>query len=144
MTTTAGTEAPLTDVTRRVLELVEGHLAQLTSTPDQIVRHFASAGLARCCVFLRGIMTLASAGLTVLATGLARQHWETWVVSLHVLLGRDKALREVAGDDIYWKRTLAESLKLGVKYHVDWAGGTGKLNYRSIYDRVVAALEAAG
>jgi hypothetical protein len=52
-------------------------------------------------------MTLERAGLAVLATELARQHWETWLVSLYVLLGGDAALEEMAGDDIRCKRKLA-------------------------------------
>ena len=138
------TSSSLVEAAGGLLCLIEDRLPQFTSSPDHLVRLFAAAGLARCCAFLKGIMILEGAGLAVLATGLARQHWETWLVSLYVLLGGDAVLRETAGDDIHWKRKLAKSLKLGIEYHVDWAGETGRLNYRNLYDRLLVALQQAG
>jgi hypothetical protein len=93
---------------------------------------------------LRGVLALEDAGLASLAEILARQHWETWLVSLHVVLRGDEALQEVAGDDIYWKRRLSEALKLGRDYHPDWSGKIVKLNFKSLSDRLPKLLLNAG
>jgi len=94
----------------------------------------------RCCVLLKGITTLEAAGLSALAGILARQHWETWLVSLYVLLAGDEALQVVAGDDIYWKRRLSKGLRLEREYHPDWAGKIAKLNYKALSERVLDLL----
>ena len=82
----------------------------------------------RCCALLRGICVLEDAGLGILAGILGRQHWETWLLSLHVLLRRDEALQEVLGDDVFHKRRLAERFDLGSEYLPDWDGKVARLN----------------
>ena len=62
------------------------------------------------------------AGLGALAGILERQHWETWLLSIHVVLRRDEALQEIAGDDIKYKRLLSDKLPLNIDYHPDWDG----------------------
>ena len=88
----------------------------------------------RCCAMVRGIVVLEDAGFGSLAGILERQHWETWLVSIHVLLRGEEALHEVAGDDIFWKRLLSERLNLGFAYHNDWEGKIGKLNFKKLAD----------
>ena len=84
----------------------------------------------RCCALLKGILVLDEARMPVLASILARQHWEAWLVSLYVLLAGDEALQVIASDDIYWKRRLSKALRLERDdYHPDWAGRLAKLNY---------------
>jgi len=87
---------------------------------------------------------LEDAKLPHLAGILARQHWETWLVSLHAVLRGDAALNEIAGDDIYWKRRLSDRLKLGLTYHDDWEGRAAKLNFKSLAERLKPLLIAAG
>ncbi len=107
-------------------------------------RQFAAAGLMRCCALLRGVLVLEDAKLPHLAGILARQHWETWLVSLHAVLRGDEALKEIAGDDIYWKRRLSDRLKLGLAYHDDWEGKAAKLNFKNLAERLTPLLIAAG
>ena len=79
--------------------------------------------------------------MPALAGILARQHWETWSVSLYVLLARDEALQVIAGDDIYWKRRLSKKLRLERDdYHLDWTGKLAKLNYKDVHDRLLELL----
>lgn len=129
---------------RRVLDLIESRVPELTSRPDQIARHLAGAGLLRCCVLLRGILALEDAGLSSLGHILARQHWETWLVSFHALMRGDEAIQEIAGDDVHWKRKLSKTLALGTDYHPGWSGPEAKLNYKSLADRLPALLKKAG
>ncbi|HKE91578.1 MAG TPA: hypothetical protein VKB45_14685, partial [Gemmatimonadales bacterium] len=62
----------------------------------------------RCSALLRGVRLLETSELGVIAGVLERAHWETWLVSLHALLGGEEALQKIAGDDIHWKRILAK------------------------------------
>ena len=79
--------------------------------------------------------------MPALAGILARQHWETWCVSLYVLLAGDEGLRVVAGDDIYWKRRFSKRLRLERDdYHADWTGKVVKLNYKGLHDRLLEQL----
>ena len=98
----------------------------------------------RCCAMVRGIVVLEDAGFGSLAGILERQHWETWLVSIHVLLRGEEALHEVAGDDIFWKRLLSERLNLGFAYHNDWEGKIGKLNFKKLADDLGPLLLKAG
>jgi hypothetical protein len=98
----------------------------------------------RCCSLLRGICVLEDAGLAAVAAILERQHWETWLVSLYVILRGQEALGEVAGDDIFWKRLLSEKLDLGFAYHENWEGKPAKLNFKKLYDDLQPLLESAG
>ena len=98
----------------------------------------------RCCALLRGVCVLEDAGLGAMAGILERQHWETWLVSLHVLLRGDDALHEIAGDDIFYKRLLAERLNLGFAYHPDWEGNIAKLNFKKLADELGPLLVQAG
>jgi len=128
------------DAAKDVLQHIYGHVAELKSKPPAPVRQFAAAGLMRCCALLKGILGLEDVGMTALAGILARQHWETWLVSLYVLLAGDEAIQVVAGDDIYWKRRLSGGLRLDREYHPDWAGKIAKLNYKALSDRVLELL----
>jgi hypothetical protein len=128
------------DAASRVLDHIYGHVTALKSNPPQPAKQFAAAGLMRCCALLKGIITLDEAGMSTLAGILARQHWETWLVSLYALLAGEEALQVVAGDDIYWKRRLSKALRLERDYHPDWAGQIARLNYKALSDRVLALL----
>lgn len=132
------------EAAHQVLEFIDKRVPELRSRPEQVVRQFAAAGLMRCCALLRGILTLDEAGMTGLAGILARQHWETWLVSLYVLLGGDDAVQVVAGDDIHWKRRLSGALKLNQDYHPNWPGRIEQLNYRVISERVLELLRQHG
>ena len=126
------------------LRLVEAQAPALVSSPPDPARQFAAAGLMRCCALLRGVCLLEDGGLGAIAGILERQHWETWLVSLHVVLRGDEALHEVAGDDIFWKRLLAERLDLKFAYHPDWAGKIAKLNFKELADELGPLLAKAG
>ena len=86
--------------------------------------------------------------MPALAGILTRLHWETWVVSLYVLLDGDKALQVIAGDDIHWKRILSRELRLerelereqDAYYQQDWTVKIAKLNYFDLHDRMLKLL----
>ena len=134
----------LRSLIRETLELVEAQAPALTSSPPHAARQFAAAGLMRCCALLRGVCVLEDAGLGAVAGILVRQHWETWLVSLHVVLRGEEALHEVAGDDILYKRLLAERLDLKFAYHPDWEGRIAKLNFKDLAERLGPLLVNAG
>jgi len=98
----------------------------------------------RCCALLRGVCVLEDAGLGALAGILERQHWETWLLSMHVVLRGDEALQEIAGDDIKYKRLLSDKLALNIDYHPDWDGKTEKLNVCELAKQLGPLLEKAG
>ena len=125
----------------RILAHVYGHVDAFRARPPRPREQFAAAGLMRCCALLKGILVLDEAGMPALASILARQHWEAWLVSLYVLLAGDEALQVIAGDDIYWKRRLAKALRLERDdYQPDWAGRLAKLNYKELHDRMLVLL----
>lgn len=134
----------LREAVRELLELVDKQAPYLESQPNQAPRQFAAAGLMRCGALLRSVCVLEDAGLGPVTGILERQHWETWLVSLHVILRGDEALHEVAGDDIFWKRLLSEKLNLGFAYHEDWEGKVAKLNFKKLADELKPLLVKAG
>ena len=75
---------------------------------------------------------------------LTRLHWETWVVSLYVLLGGDKALLVIANADIYWKRVLSKQLQMEQErdayYQQDWTGKPEPLKIKDLHDRLLELL----
>ena len=109
-----GTMQPMKaqEATDRILAQVYEHVEAFRAKPSRPAEQFAAAGLMRCCALLKGILVLDEASMPALAGILARQHWETWAVSLYVLLGGEEALQVIAGDDIYWKRRLSKKLRL--------------------------------
>ena len=83
--------------------------------------------------------------MPALAGILVRQHWETWLVSLYVLLGGDKALEDIVADHIQWSRQLSESLRMeGDRHQPDSVKKQKKLNYRKIHKRVIELLREQG
>ncbi len=127
-----------------LLSLIYSFEESFRSVPDQASRQLAAAGLMRCCALLKGVHTLEDNKLGVISGILERAHWETWLVSIHVLFRGEEALLEIAGDDIHWKRTLSRELDLGYTYHEDWEGKLSKLNYKTLADGVKPLLIAAG
>ena len=119
-----------------ILAHVAEHVDALKTRPPQLAKQFAAAGLMRCCALLKGILVLDEARMPALAGILTRPHWETWVVSLYVLLDGDKALQVIAGDDIHWKRILSRELRLereqDAYYQQDWTEKIAKLNGTSL------------
>ena len=129
------------EVADRILAHVYEHVDAFRAQPPRPAEQFAAAGLMRCCALLKGILVLDEARMPALAGNLARQHWETWCVSLYVLLGGDEALQVIAGDDIYWKRRLSKKLRLERDdYRPDWTGKPTKLNYKDLHDRLLEQL----
>ena len=131
-----------------ILAHVGEHVDALRTRPPQLAKQFAAAGLMRCCALLKGILVLDEARMPALAGILTRLHWETWVVSLYVLLDGDKALQVIAGDDINWKRILSRELRLerelererDAYYQQDWTGKPAKLNVKDLHDRLLELL----
>ena len=83
-----------------ILAHVYGHVdAFRTRSPRLPPEQFAAAGLMRCGALLKGVLVLDEASLPVMASILARQHWETWVVSLYVLLAGEEALQVIVDND---------------------------------------------
>jgi hypothetical protein len=134
----------LRDYIRETLTQVRAEVPTLTTTPPDPPRQFAAAGLMRCCALLQGVRVLEDSGLGALAGILERQHWETWLVSMHVVLRGDEALLEIAGDDISYKRLLSDKLDLNITYHPDWDGKLGKLNVFELAKQLGPLLEKAG
>lgn len=128
----------------QLLVLIKRYVCSLESRPHQAARQFAAAGLARCCALVKGICVLEDGGLGPLVGILERQHWETWLVSIHVVLRGEEALHEVAGDDIFWKRLLSQKLCLGLAYQEDWEGQIAKLNFKELAEGLKPLLVAAG
>ena len=93
----------------------------------------------RCCALLKGILVLDEARMPELAGSLVRLHWETWLVSLYVLLGGDEALELIERDYIYWSRKLPESLHMGEDHHHPDLEPE-KLIYSNLHQRVIKLL----
>jgi hypothetical protein len=129
----------------RLLDVLRDLAPLLESPPhrDYLPRQFAAAGLMRCGALLRGICVLQDADLGPVTGILERQHWETCLVSLHVVLRGQEALKELAGDDIHYKRLLSKELALGLKYQDDWDDAIGKLNVKKLADALGPLLVAA-
>ena len=132
------------DAATEILPLINERVPALRSAPGELAKPFGAAGLMRCCVLLKGMLALEKAGLSTLSGILARQHWETWLVSLYVVLGGEEAIHAVAGDNVYWRRRLQKSLNLEQDYQSNWSGSVVKLNYRALSDRVLKLLEEQG
>ena len=126
-----------------ILAHVYGHVdAFKTRSPRLPPEQFAAAGLMRCCALLKGVLVLDEASLPVMASILARQHWETWVVSLYVLLAGEEALQVIVDGDTYSKRSLS---KLWPKLDVDRPDLDGRrLHYEQLHDRVLELLRERG
>ena len=116
----------------------------LKTTPPDRCRQFAAAGLMHCCKLLRGICVLEDASLGALGGILERQHWETWLVSLHVLLRGDDALNEVGGDYVFYTRRLCNRLDMGSAYGPDWEGRVKRLNVWQLAESLRPLLIQAG
>ena len=128
----------------KVLGLIAAEVQNLRSEPNALAKSFAAAGLMRSCALLRGMLVLDDAGLSELTGILARQHWETWLVSLYALLGGEEAIRAVAADNVYWRRKLETSLKLEPTQQSKWPGSVVKLNYKALSACVLKLLEDRG
>ena len=128
-----------------ILAHVYGHVdAFRTRSPRRPPEQFAAAGLMRCCALLKGVLVLDEASLPVMASILARQHWETWVVSLYVLLAGEEALQVIVDNDTYSKRSLSKLWpKLGVD-RPDLDERPPRLNYKQLHDRVLELLRERG
>lgn len=129
-------EVQLQDRISETLRLVEAqaHLlkAPHPKTGPDVCRVFAAGGLMRCRELLRGIRLLEAAGLDLPAGILYRQHWETWLVSLYVLLRGEDALSEIAGDYVKNTRLLNKELKLELENVPDKEEGASRLNIHQI------------
>ena len=76
-----------------------------------------------------------------LAGILARQHLETWIVSLYVLFDGYEALQVIDSDDIFWRSRLFKKLRLeGDDHHPDSVKKPKPLNYWKLHNRVIDLL----
>lgn len=132
------------DCVRATLQLVEEQADLLKTKPPDPCRQFAAAGLMHCCRLLRGICVLEDADLGALAGILERQHWETWLVSLYVLLRGDEALYEVGADYVLHTRRLTKGLDLGPAYDPEWEGQGKKLKFRQLAESLERLLVQSG
>ena len=129
----------------RILAYVYQNVGGFRARPPREAKQFAAAGLMRCCALLKGILVLDEARMPALAGILVRQHWETWLVSLYVLLGGDKALEVIVDDHTQWSRHLSKSLRIeGDQHHPDSVKKQNKLNYWEMHKRVIELLRERG
>lgn len=102
----------------------------------------------RCCDLLRGMRLLENASLYMPAGILYRQHWETWLVSLYVLLKGKEALPKIGGDYVRHTRILITKLDLKPEHVPDQAEKARNLKIyelaKSIDELLVEAGDAAG
>lgn len=98
----------------------------------------------RCCALLRGICVLGDAGLGALAGILYRQHWETWLLSLHLVLRGEETLAEICGDNVVHTRKLITGLDLGSEYDPDWDENPNKLTIYQLAQKLGPLLNEAG
>ena len=133
-----------------ILAHIYGHVDAFRASPPREAEQYAAAGLMRCCAFLQGILVLDER-MPVLAGILVRQHWETWLVSLYLLLDGDEALEVLVADDIYrmqQMRPVFEELPLEVDHHYDPDTDSVKkpkpLNYKQLHERVRKLLRKGG
>ena len=133
-----------------ILAHIYGHVDAFRASPPRKAEQFAAAGLMRCCALLQGILVLDEK-MPVLAGILVRQHWETWLVSLYVLLDGDEALEVIVADNIYRMqrmRPIFEALRLEVDHHYDPDPDSVKkpkpLNYLRLHERVRKLLRKGG
>lgn len=133
---------------RETLRVVEEKADLLKTRPPETpldrCRMFAAGGLMRCCELLNGIRILEDASLHVPAGILHRQHWETWLVSLYVLLRGEEALSEICGDYVVNTRRLSKSLGLEAEHVSDWKEGAKRLNYYQLAEALGPLLIQAG
>lgn len=132
------------DAAIEVLRLIDAQVPQLRCAAGDLRRSFGAAGLMRCCALLRGMLALDDARLAALMGILARQHWETWLVSLYVTLAGDDAIRDVLSDNVHWQRELTKALQLEGEYQPQWSGTAAKLKYRELSKRVLELLRDQG
>ena len=98
----------------------------------------------RCCQLLRGMRHLEDASLHIPAGILRRQHWETWLVSLYVLLQGEEALDEISGDYVKHVRILSEKLGVRPEHVPDLDEEARKLNIHNLAQRIGPLLVKAG
>ena len=141
-------QVQLRDHVPETLRLVEdqAHLlkAPHPETRPDVCRVFAAGGLMRCRELLRGISLLEAAGLDIPAGILYRQHWETWLVSVYVLLRGEEALSEIGADYVKNTRLLTKELKLELEHVPDKEEGASRLNFHQIAQDLGPLLVEAG
>lgn len=98
----------------------------------------------RCCELLRGMRLLENASLYMSAGILRRQHWETWLVSLYVLLKGEEALPEIGGDYVKHTRILIRNLDLKPEHVPDQEEEARNLNVCELAKRIEPLLFEAG
>ena len=128
-----------------ILDHIYGHVDAFRASPPRKAEQYAAAGLMRCCALLQGILVLDER-MPVLAGILVRQHWETWLVSLYLLLDGDEALEVLEADNIYRMRQMRpifEALRLEVD-HQDSVKEPKPLNYKRLHERVRKLLRKGG
>lgn len=91
-------------------DLIDEHCPSLTSLPrpDLMGRQLSAGGLARCRMLLEGIVVLIVGGRPDVKGVLLRPLFETWMVSLYLLLGGSEAVTHVIGDFAQGSRVLSE------------------------------------
>lgn len=126
-------------------DLIRSKAPLLRSRPDLRPRQLAAAGLMRSVALLVGIGVLRRAGRTDVTGILARQHFETFLVSLYLLFKGEPALEELRADDVYWSRRLSNHTEIPFAEHLaEWKGEPRALNYRDIAAALGPLLDAAG
>ena len=133
----------LRDHIRESLRLVETHQNLLETTPPDVFLQTPAAGLMRCCELLRGMCVLEDAGLGTLVGMLERQLWETWLISLDILLRDTEALVELGHDYDHHMNALIKGLGLPSEEYPDF-GKSAQRNIRDLFEKIEARLVEAG
>ncbi len=128
-----------------LLGAIEKHLPRLTSRPGLYDRQIAAAGLARCCALSDGIRVLCRCGRCDVAGVLTRTLYETFIVSLYVLLKGHEAFLHVAGAHKRHGRILNEKNALGAEdLLARWTFDEARLNVEELTKELGPLLAEAG
>lgn len=132
---------------RDVVSLVDRAIPDLVSGQDQMPRHFAALGLARCNRLLAGMVTLRDDELQDVAGALARPIVEVMLVSLYSLYGGHAAYDEVRGQYIAELAKFPGDDPLGQASRnliARWTGPRQRIPVEQLAQRVGKLLEAEG
>lgn len=154
----ASSDPRLLGLAREVIAVVDRHAAGLTSRarPDLVGRQLAAGGLVRTRALLEGILLTIGGGRSDVAGVLLRTLYETYIVSLYVLLGGPEAVVQVGGEFARSASILAEKHARGLNpilalwntFAREMKGTPGfpaqRLNYEEIAGTVGELLDKVG
>lgn len=130
-------------VAAELLQVIEVEMATMSSTPQELPRHFAAMSLAKAVRLCRGMLTVQRNELEDIVDATLRLVAEHATLGMYLLYGGEAAFEEVRGAHVHGLARIDRATGSANHLVAAWTGPRRRLHWENLMQKTVPELISA-